>query len=239
MNNETWLPVAGYENLYEVSSLGRVRSLVSGRVMRPAKNRYGYLKVNLYKNGKHKTHTVHRLVATAFLENPLNLPQVNHKNERKDDNRVENLEWCDARYNCTYGSLADRVREVYQYDLDGAPVACYPSVMEAERQTGVNSGAITLCANRKRKTQGGYQWRYEPALFLDHTEGRLNDTHSKRVYQYGTQTGRFVKEWPSAAEVQRQTGWSQGHISECCSGKRYHFHNFRWFYTFQGYKISV
>ena len=119
MNEEIWKPIVGYEGLYEVSSYGRVRSLDKydsrncfrkGKVLSPFKDRYGYLSVVLSCNGKCKTINVHRLVAKAFLPNPDNLPQVNHKNEDKSDNRVDNLEWCDSKYNNNYGTRKDRVR---------------------------------------------------------------------------------------------------------------------------------
>ena len=117
---EEWRPVVGYEGLYEVSSYGRVRGVDrydnrncfrKGKVLSPFKDRYGYLSVVLSCNGKCKTTNVHRLVAKAFLPNPDNLPQVNHKDEVKLNNCVDNLEWCSAKYNNTYGTRQDKVRE--------------------------------------------------------------------------------------------------------------------------------
>ena len=124
MTEEIWRPVVGYEGLYEVSSYGRVRSLDryvkcdyesyrlhKGKVLSPAKDRYGYLYVVLSCNGKHKTITVHRLVAQAFIPNPDDLPIINHKDEDKLNNCVENLEWCTAKYNMNYGTRNIRIRE--------------------------------------------------------------------------------------------------------------------------------
>lgn len=124
MTEEIWKPVLGYEGLYEVSSYGRVKSvdryvkacyekyrLHKGKVLSPAKDRYGYLSVVLSYNGKHKTITVHILVAQAFIPNPDDLPIINHKDEDKTNNRVENLEWCTAKYNMNYGTRNIRIKD--------------------------------------------------------------------------------------------------------------------------------
>ena len=110
---EVWRPVKGYEGLYEVSNYGRVKSLKRNtaheRIKSPIKDRDGYLIVCFNKNGKQSNKRIHRLVAEAFIPNPNNLPQVNHKNEIKTDNCVENLEWCDNKYNARYGTRSIRV----------------------------------------------------------------------------------------------------------------------------------
>lgn len=123
-NEEIWKDIIGYEGLYQVSSLGRVRSLDryvkysngqihlhKGKVLSLVKSNLGYLLVSLCCNGKYKSISVHRLVAQAFIENPDNLPEVNHRNEDKTDNRVENLEFCDRSYNNNYGSRKDKERD--------------------------------------------------------------------------------------------------------------------------------
>ena len=114
---EEWRPIEGYEGLYEVSNTGQVRSLDrfyyrlhKGKVLSPTKDRYGYLTVTLNCNGKSKTIKIHRLVAQAFLLNPDNLPQVNHKDEVKTNNNVDNLEWCTAKYNNNFGTRQERYR---------------------------------------------------------------------------------------------------------------------------------
>ena len=121
---EEWKSIPGYEGLYEVSNLGRVRSvdryvkylngmihLHKGKVLSPGIRSDGYLQVSLCCNGKYKTIAVHRLVAQAFIENPDNLPEINHKDEDKTNNSVDNLEWCDRSYNNTYGTRQDKVRD--------------------------------------------------------------------------------------------------------------------------------
>ena len=121
---EEWRPIEGYEGLYEVSNTGRVRSLDmyvksrygnyrlhKGKVLSPAKDTNGYLTVILSCNGKHNSIRVHRLVAKTFISNPDNLIEVNHKDEDKTNNSVENLEWCDRKYNINYGSRKDKVKD--------------------------------------------------------------------------------------------------------------------------------
>ena len=100
---EEWKNIIGYEGLYEVSNMGNVRNVRRNTLLRFSKNNYGYIQVYLYKNGIRNGFKVHRLVAQAFIPNPDNLPQVNHKDEDKTNNSVENLEWCDHKYNVNYG----------------------------------------------------------------------------------------------------------------------------------------
>lgn len=106
---EIWKPVVGYEGLYEVSSYGRVRRV--NKDLLKLQNVKGYNQVCLYKNGISTGLRVHRLVAQAFLPNPDNLPQVNHKDEDKTNNNVDNLEWCDNKYNNNYGTKIERHKQ--------------------------------------------------------------------------------------------------------------------------------
>ncbi|MEE3419429.1 MAG: NUMOD4 domain-containing protein [Methanosphaera sp.] len=130
---EIWKDIKGYESLYQVSNLGRVKSLArkviktnyvsfkKERILKQQTDRYGYKKVILQRNYQIKTFSIHRLVAEAFLENPYNLPQINHKDENKENNCVLNLEYCDSKYNNNYGTRNKRVSETmkkkkYQYE---------------------------------------------------------------------------------------------------------------------------
>lgn len=133
------------------------------------KGKDGYL----YCAINRKTVLAHRIIAECFLPNPNNLPQINHKNEIKTDNRVENLEWCDNKYNCNYGTRTERAsishtnhpkfsKTVYQYTLDGKFVAKYPSLGEVERQLGYDKSNISNCCNSKIKSAYGYIWSYNP-----------------------------------------------------------------------------
>ena len=130
LTNEVWRDIAGYEGMYQVSDLGRVRSLKYGkvRVLKPNKNKYGYLVVGLSKENKRKTVKVHRLVASAFIPNDDDSKtQINHRNEDKTENKVSNLEWCTAQYNLTYNDLhhrrkcrkpvRDKIKPLYNHKL--------------------------------------------------------------------------------------------------------------------------
>ena len=113
---EEWKDIKGYEGLYQISNLGRIKSLNYNRtkkekILSNSTNRKGYLFVILYKNGKKKSFKVHRLVAIHFIENPNNYFQVNHKDENKSNNRVDNLEWCTQEYNLNYGTRNKRISE--------------------------------------------------------------------------------------------------------------------------------
>lgn len=102
-NNEVWKDCKGYEGLYQVSNLGRVWSVKSQAYLKGSSDKDGYIRVHLTaKNGKRKHESIHRLVAIAFIPNATGLPVVNHKDENKQNNNVDNLEWCSARYNTIY-----------------------------------------------------------------------------------------------------------------------------------------
>ena len=110
---EEWRAVPGYEGLYEVSNMGNVRNVRRNTLLRLPKTNNGYIRISLCKNGIKTGLTVHRLVAETFIPNPDNLPEVNHKDEDKTNNRVENLEWCDHKYNMNYGSRNIRSKDTH------------------------------------------------------------------------------------------------------------------------------
>lgn len=160
---EHWKSITGYEGLYEVSDLGRVKSLKHGkeRIMKPGKTSSGYLKVILCKDGKLKHSKIHRLVAKAFIPNPNNLETVNHKDEVKTNNVASNLEWMSREDNVAYSRPQWEKRSVQMFDKStGELLAIFPSTNEAGRVTGINQSHICSCCNGKRKSAGGYIWRY-------------------------------------------------------------------------------
>lgn len=166
---EHWKPINGYKGLYEVSDTGLVRSLKFGkeRILSSKKNRgNGYLQVVLYRDGKRKCLYVHRLVANAFIPNPLKLATVNHIDENKLNNSVANLEWMTQGDNNRYGTHDLRValaqsKSVLQLDQFGNVVRQFLSIREAARQTGISDGSICeICNGGRRKTAGGFSWKY-------------------------------------------------------------------------------
>lgn len=109
MEKEIWKDVKHYEGLYRISNFGRVWSVHKQDYKVPHTKENGYMFVQLYKNGVMKNEYIHRLVALTFIPNPKNLPQVNHKDEDKSNNSVNNLEWCDCKYNNNYGTARERI----------------------------------------------------------------------------------------------------------------------------------
>lgn len=159
---ENWRAIEGYEGIYEVSDLGRVRNVKTGRILRPGNDKDGYMLVVLCFSGKPKSFRLHRLVAQAFIPNPLDLPQINHKDENKTNNYADNLEWCDAAYNVNYGTRTGRCyKPVLQFTRSGVFLDRFASMREAARQTGIDGRRISDAARGRCKTSGGYIWRYE------------------------------------------------------------------------------
>ena len=166
---EIWKDILGYEGLYQVSNLGNVMSFwgKTPKLLRAGKSSSGYLFVILSNHNKsRKNFKIHRLVAQAFLPNPNNYPQVNHKDENPLNNNVSNLEFCTQQYNNQYGTRLERVsralsKPVLQFDKNGIFINEYPSIKDAARKTGVNQGDIVWVCRGKLKTAGGYIWKYK------------------------------------------------------------------------------
>lgn len=180
---EIWKTIEDYPT-YMISNFGNVKSLKHGKekLLKQGKDKDGYCQVSLWKESKQKTCKVHRLVATHFLPNPENLPQVNHKNESKTDNCVDNLEFCDAKYNANYGehnkklSIAlkgkkqsqeciekkakARQKPIACYNKNGDLVALYTSIKQASELLNIFSTNIAQCCRGKYKSCGGYIFKY-------------------------------------------------------------------------------
>ena len=183
-NIEIWKDIENYEGKYQVSDLGRVRSLerdiyyqngtihhLKEKMLVQRIDKYGYMRVNLYLNGKIKTILTHRLVAEAFIPNPENKPQINHRDEVKTNNVVENLEWCSAQENVNYGTRTARAVQNHKYPkLGNHPKAkaifCeelnkeFDCITSAGKELGVNRVSISQACTGKLKTAGGFHWKY-------------------------------------------------------------------------------
>lgn len=172
---EIWKQIIGYEEFYEISNLGNVRSvertikqtnnnITYDRILRKQiiKQQYcnGYSTVSLCKDGKPKRFGVHRLVAEAFIENPNNLPQVNHKDENRSNNCVDNLEWCDCQYNNSYGHRTEAIKKrVGKYTKENILICVYDSITDAEKDGYIGSN-ISNCCNGNRKFHKNFIWKF-------------------------------------------------------------------------------
>lgn len=174
---EVWKDIPNYEGLYQVSNLGRVKSFRKSTkhywqdeyILKPTTSENGYCNVTLYdKTVRHKF-LVHRLVAEAFIPNPDNLPQINHKDENPMNNAASNLEWCTAQYNNAYGTAKIRAIDtisipIKQLTLEGKCIAIYRSTRIAAELLGINRGTLKDAIIKNRPCNG-YYWKYSDITF--------------------------------------------------------------------------
>lgn len=163
-----WKPIKGYEKFYEVSANGEVRRIGKQNNLKLKVEKNGYVRTHLSKNGKAKSELVHRLVAIAFLDNPNNYATVNHIDENKQNNKIDNLEWASMSYQNSYGVGAicrNKFKEkpVNQYDLNGNFIKRWNSIKEVAESEGLNpSSIVCVCKGKRRyKSTGGYMFKYE------------------------------------------------------------------------------
>jgi len=171
MANEVWCDIKGYEGIYQVSNLGNVKRLggtpwrKKDRLLTPKlASQGGYPQVTLSKECKATCFYVHRLVAEAFVPNPNGYPEINHKDENKENNCASNLEWCDRKYNINYGTLKARLsaihlRAVKQYTRDGQFVRYYPSE-KSTKADGFTPQCVSQVCNGKQKLHKGFFWEF-------------------------------------------------------------------------------
>ena len=179
--SEVWKDVIGYEGLYQVSNKGDVRSVdrinhigrkYSGRTLKPRYAGLGYINVGLYKNGKMKNKYIHRLVAEAFIPSHNNYLEINHKDENKNNNHVNNLEWCTSKYNTNYGTLIERLsKKVKAVNIKTGEVITFASVVEAGNKgydkvnvslscRGVYKNINGTLVGGDGRTYRGHRWSY-------------------------------------------------------------------------------
>jgi hypothetical protein len=229
LNYEVWKDIPGYEGRYMASTFGRIRSLdmvipTKGGSRRLSKGRLlknyltkDYYSVRLYNGKEKKGHAyhVHTLVAITFIPRIDGCDQINHKDENKLNNRVENLEWCTSSYNLNYGTRVSRITKtrtrlgrvnaeipVRQYDNSGAFVKEYISISEASRQTGIKLSKISYVCCGKRNSAGGFGWRYVSEN-LDTIPAIAKK--NKSVAQF-LEDGTFVSSYESLHDAERETG---------------------------------
>lgn len=247
-NNETWRDIPEYNGRYQASNSGRVRStdkvvlksngtseLYKGKILKPFASTGGYLYVTIAKEqNKFYPVRLHRIIAKTFIPNPYGFSQINHINEDKTDNRVENLEWCTGKYNMNYGHRIDKFsssmrnnpslsKEVNQYDLDGNYLRSFLSAAKAARSLNLNNiaaGRIGQCCRhlfKKGNSAYGYLWEFS-----------TNDNKGRNIpklqigipiYQY-TLDNRFIKKWDNIKTAAQTLGLCEGNIIRACKYNR-------------------
>ena len=199
-----------YKN-YFVDKQGNVYN--KRQQIKPQIDKHGYLWVNLTYDGKQHNHKIHRLVAQAFIPNPDNLPQINHKNEDKTDNRVENLEWCDSYYNIHYGTTLERARKTRK-----------------ERGYYWIKDAI---AKRKENNPNNEMW------FRIAEIKKRNGTNRQEKLMIGVVqldlNGNFIKEYESMTDAANAVGCARSNIRDCCKGRQKTAKNYKWKYKNEYY----
>lgn len=167
---EIWKDIEGFEGLYQVSNFGRIKRVTTGRILKGDKNNDGYLRVKLYKNNTKSNKSIHRLVAEAFIPNPENKPQVNHVNEDKTNNSLDNLEWMTAKENINHGTRNKRVSKaisksnsipIIATNIKNGESTEFYGISECGRQLGLHQQNISKVLAGTRRHTGGYTFKYK------------------------------------------------------------------------------
>ena len=170
---EIWKDIKNYEGYYQASNFGKIRSIdrkiasgnktknLKGKILKASKNNKGYLQINLCVNNIRNKCLVHRLIAQTFMPNPNQLECINHKDENKANNHIENLEWCDYTYNNNYGTFKSRVSSSKSKSVKCVELSLiFKSQLEASKYFNIKSSAISRCCKNKNRTAGGYHWEF-------------------------------------------------------------------------------
>lgn len=254
---EVWKPVVGYEGLYEVSSFGRVRSIdrittnslgrkyfSKGVILKWALNRGGYPIVGLSLHGKYYSRTIHRLVAEAFIGNPNNLPSINHKDEDKTNNKVENLEFCTVKYNNNYGNHNTKqsatrradpnlTKSVLKLSLTGEILKKYSCVRDVITD-GYKERTVGQVCRFERYSAYGYLWIFSSDCH------RINEIVSryascrkrvnKKILAFKTD-GSFYKLFNTIGEAEKELNINHSSIFLCCNNRQKYAKGFTFKYT--------
>lgn len=241
---ELWKDIPGFKGYYQASNLGRVRSLDryvrgkhpdsqvlrKGRILSPKVTNKGYLETTLMVEGKCYYKRIHQLIALAFLPNPNDYPHINHINENKQDNRVENLEWCTPKQN-TEAYHESRVT-LYQYSLDGKLIKVWNSITKAAESINGDKGGIHHCCvghlsnGNSKKTYLGYIWSYT-ALSIPELQKRACNERLTQVVQLDLD-GNILHFYQSTVDAAKAVGCNPSAITMACNGMRKTIKGYQW-----------
>lgn len=232
---EVWAPCPEFEEKYLISSHGRIISIGTYNTCKKdgllklckKHGRNGYMQVRLYDNGKVKTVGVHTLVAKAFIPNPNKFPIVNHIDEDKTNNNVENLEWCDNQYNIRYS----HAKSIDIFTKDGIFIETLGGISETAIKYNCNTSNISRCCKSQYGTYLGYQFRYhgepfqkKPFVFTEYQRRKSRKGHSCNESKFipinvYTVNGSFVKTYNNLSLAAKDFNTTTGNICKCYKGK--------------------
>lgn len=206
--------IPGYEGQYAVTSCGKIWSYKNKKFLKQALHNEGYLIVNLSKNGIQKNHYVHRLVACAFIDNPDSLKHINHKDENKSNNSINNLEWCDSKYNNNYGTHNKRISERMSKKVICAETGIiYASAKEVKLKLGISDKLVQANCNMKYKKTHGLHFFYLD-YYNNHFEELRNELKTKLVY-----CEQLDEYFENCTEAGKRLRIRRELISKVCNGK--------------------
>ena len=231
---ELWKPCPGFEEKYLISSHGRVMGIGTyntckkGELIKLHKKhgRNWYVQARFYDNGRASTIEIHLLVAKAFIPNPDNLPMVNHIDENKTNNHVENLEWCTNQYNVRYSNA----KAVDVYTKDGEFVETLEAISDVVNKYGGSSSNISRCCKSQYGTYLGYQFRYKgepfqkkPFVFTEYQRRKSRRGHSCNEGRYISinvykTDGTFIKTYDNLSQAAKDCNTTTGNICKCYRG---------------------
>ena len=245
---EVWKDVLGFEEAYQVSNYGRIKRKKrtdsnnrthKERIMSPSMYSNGYMNVELRMNNKKRRTSEHRLVAEAFIDNPLNLPQINHKDENKANNHVSNLEWCTAQYNIRYKDGVKRRRAtailnsnaVCKYSMEGEFIEKFECATDAAISVNGSCTEILSCCHHRAHSLSykGYMWRFLSECKCNKIEPYEIKKSSlcRKVGQY-TLDGDFIQYFYSVQKAAESVNARPSNIRRCCLGKIKSCMGFKW-----------
>ena len=244
LEGEKWKDIPWANGLYSVSSYGRVKSKRSRKILKLWLSKFGYYNCKICINNKEYVKRVNRLVAELFIPNKYNLPCVNHKDENKENNFYENLEWCTHKYNTNYGTcqerrilslaktLKNKSKFIIQYTISGEFVAKYNGRSEILK-SGLNYATIIRCCKRKINTSYGYVWRYDGDDF-SYTPPKRNDDCCKKRVACVDMDGNIVSIYRGITDAAIAICGDKSKnaiISRCCKGGRPTAYGYKWRYV--------